>query len=146
MFTEPQGSLGPFGGHKGYGLAVICELLGGALAGEWTAQPEHTRNHNIVNNMLVFVLDPAATGNTEGFQHEVRAMVDYLQECPPAVGQDRVRVPGEPEHDTQARRISEGIPIDPSSWASICKAALRSGFPEPDLPTPKKPIPETQTI
>ncbi|MEO8345996.1 MAG: hypothetical protein ABI607_09895 [Betaproteobacteria bacterium] len=29
----------PFGKHKGYGLAVMCELLEGALAGEWTAQP-----------------------------------------------------------------------------------------------------------
>ena len=34
------GSLGPFGGHKGSGLAYICELLGGALAGEWTMQDE----------------------------------------------------------------------------------------------------------
>lgn len=136
MFSDPQGSLGPFGGHKGYGLAVMCELLGGALAGEWTAQPEHARSHNIVNNMLVFVLDPAATGNAEGFQREVSAMVDYLRDCPPAAGQDRVRVPGEPERESEALRLSQGIAIDENSWSAICRAALNCGFAESELPAP----------
>src|SRR4029450_2103420 len=34
MYQAPFGALGPFGQHKGYGLALMCELLGGALAGE----------------------------------------------------------------------------------------------------------------
>jgi len=142
LFSEPKGSLGPFGGHKGYGLAVICELLGGALAGEWTAQPGHATNkngtqnvnHNIVNNMLVFILDPAATGNAQGFQGEVDAMVSYLQACPPATGHDRVRVPGEPEQECLAQRQRTGIPIDRSSWSSICKAALKAEFPQREIP------------
>ena len=144
LFAEPKGSLGPFGGHKGYGLAVICELLGGALAGEWTAQPAHptTKNgtqnvdHNIVNNMLVFILDPAATGNSQGFQEEVEAMVNYLQGCPPAAGHDRVRVPGEPERESLAQRQRTGIPIDQSSWSSICRAALKADFPQGAIPQP----------
>ena len=37
------GSLGPFGGHKGSGLAYICELLGGALAGSGRCKMSRSR-------------------------------------------------------------------------------------------------------
>ncbi len=133
MFEEPKGTLGPFGGHKGYGLAVLCELLGGALAGEWTMQPDNPRSHNIVNNMLMFVLNPEATGNAEGFQNEVSAMVDYLHSATPAAGSDRVRVPGDPERESREKRMRNGIPIDGSSWRSITKAAMAAGLTETEI-------------
>ena len=133
MYEEPKGTLGPFGGHKGYGLAVLCELLGGALAGEWTMQPNNPRSHNIVNNMLMFVLNPEATGNSEGFQDEVTAMVDYLHSATPATGNDRVRVPGDPERETRATRLRDGIPIDGSSWRAVTKAAKAAGLTDADI-------------
>lgn len=133
VFKEPLGALGPFGGHKGYGLAVMCELLGGALAGEWTAQPEHARDNTIVNHMLMFVLDPEAFGGAARFHHEVREMVSYLHSTQPASGFDRVRVPGEPEQEHMARRRSEGVPIDDRSWAGIVKAATVVGMSEGEV-------------
>ncbi len=133
MFQEPFGSLGPFGNHKGYGLAVMCELLGGALAGEWTAQPGHPRDTNIVNHMLMFVLDPAAFGGVDGFHEEVREMVGYLHGTSPARGFDRVRVPGEPEQESRAARLAAGIPIDDNSWAGIVKAAEVVGLTAADI-------------
>ena len=135
MFQEPFGALGPFGAHKGYGLAVMCELLGGALAGEWTAQPAHPRDTNIVNHMLMFVLDPAALGAGAGFEEEVREMVDYLHGTTPARGFDRVRVPGEPEQETRAARLAEGIPIDDNSWNGILRAAEVAGLSAADVAT-----------
>ncbi len=123
MFEEPFGALGPFGGHKGYGLAVMCELLGGALAGEWTAQPDNPRENTIVNHMLMLVIDPAAFGGIERFHHEVRAMTEYLTSTTPARGFDRVRLPGEPEQEARAARLAEGLPIDDNTWAGIEKAA-----------------------
>jgi len=127
MFAEPFGALGPFGAHKGYGLAVICEMLGGALAGAWTAQPEHPRDSSIINHMLMFVLDPAAFGGLDVFHSEVRAMADYLARTPPAAGFDRVRLPGEPERESRARRSVDGIPIDDNSWAGLLKSAEVAG-------------------
>jgi uncharacterized oxidoreductase len=128
MYEAPYGALGPFGNHKGYGLAVMCELLGGALAGEWTAQPAHERQGTIINHMLMFVLDPAAFGGVETFHREVRDMVHYLHSTTPARGFDRVRVPGEPEQESLARRRAEGIPIDERSWRGIVKAAGKAGL------------------
>lgn len=128
MFRRPLGALGPFGNHKGYGLAVACELLGGALAGEWTAQPEHERGHNIVNHMFLLVLDPAAFGGLEAFQHETEEMIAYIHSCEPARGGDRVRIPGEPERESQADRIANGIPIPAGSWQELLNAAEAAGL------------------
>jgi uncharacterized oxidoreductase len=133
MFEEPFGSLGPFGAHKGYGLAVLCELLGGGLAGEWTAQPGRPRENTIVNHMLMIVLDPEAFGSLEGFQQEVSAMVDYLHSTTPAEGIDQVRVPGDPERESLAERSTEGIPIDDNSWNGILKAARTAGVSDADI-------------
>lgn len=133
MYEDPKGTLGPFGEHKGYGLAVMCELLGGALAGEWTMQPENPRSHNIVNNMLMFVLNPEATGNAEGFQNEVTAMVDYLHTATPAAGAGDVLVPGDPERNSREARMRDGIPIDGSSWRSINNAAKAAGLTEAEI-------------
>lgn len=133
MFQAPFGSLGPFGAHKGYGLAVMCELLGGALAGEWTAQPEHPRSTHIVNHMLMFVIDPEAFGGAARFHDEVREMVAYLHDTTPARGFDRVRVPGEPEQEFRAERLADGIPIDPNTWSGIVKAAEVAGLPPGEI-------------
>jgi hydroxycarboxylate dehydrogenase B len=123
MFREPFGALGPFGLHKGYGLAVMCELLGGALAGEWTAQPGNPRENTIVNHMLMVVLDPAAFGGLERFQAEVEAMIEFLHSTTPAKGFDRVLIPGEPEQAAMAERMAGGVPIDENSWAGIVRSA-----------------------
>lgn len=133
MYEEPFGALGPFGKHKGYGLAVMCELLGGALAGEWTAQPENHRSHHIVNHMFSCVVDPAAFGGLDKFQHEVNAMVDYLHSTTPAKGFDKVRVPGEPERESMAQRMADGIPIDDNTWAGVTGAAKAAGMSEADV-------------
>lgn len=133
MYREPFGALGPFGSHKGYGLAVMCELLGGALAGEWTAQPGNPRDNTIVNHMLMFVLDPAAFGGLERFRSEVEAMTDFLHSTTPARGFDRVRVPGEPEIESMRERTERGVPVDDNTWSGIVKAAQLAGLDEADI-------------
>ena len=128
MYEKPLGTLGPFGLHKGYGMAVMCELLGGALAGEWTAQPENHRSHHIVNHMFMCIVDPAAFGGLDKFQSEVDAMVDYLHSTTPSKGFDKVRVPGDPERESMQARLADGIPIDDTTWAGVDKAAADVGM------------------
>jgi uncharacterized oxidoreductase len=111
----------------------MCELLGGALAGEWTAQPENHRSHHIVNHMFACVVDPSAFGGLEKFQHEVNSMVDYLYSTTPAKGFDKVRVPGDPERESSAERIANGIPIDDNTWAGVMGAAQAAGMSEADV-------------
>jgi len=135
MFDEPKGALSPFGKHKGYGLGLMCELLGGGLAGEWTAAARsHERDtFTIVNHMLMMLLDPDVFGGASAFAQEVNAMVEYLHATRPAVGVDRVMVPGEPEIASAQARGAAGIPIDDNTWNSILKSAQVAGMSEAEV-------------
>ena len=127
------GSLGPFGGHKGSGLAYICELLGGALAGEWTMQDEKRQGQITVNNMLMFVLDPDLFEGGAGFRAEVEGMQQYARSSRPAEGVDHILLPGDPERETMAARYREGIPIDEGSWEALCASALKAGMTQSEI-------------
>ena len=124
----PTGAMQPFGAHKGYGLMVICEMLGGALGGLFTMQPEHPRLGATLNNMLSILIDPQAVGDLDAFDKEVTAMADYIYASTPAAGNDSVRLPGDPEKETQAKRAMDGIEIDPNSWHSVLNAAEQAGL------------------
>ena len=121
------GALMPFGEHKGYGLAVACELLGGALTGggTWHRAPDTARA--VVNGMLSIVIDPAKLGTQAAFEQEAAAFVDWLKKGPAGPGFDRVRVAGEPEREARAQREREGIVIDETTWAEIEAAAAKVG-------------------
>ena len=128
LFEEPRGSIRPFGLHKGYGLGLVCELLGGGLAGEWTIQSGRDSPDTIINHMLMFVVDPDVFGGGEAFRREVREMADYLLATAPGDGHDRVRLPGDPEDESMRERRAGGIPIDDNSWSDIVAAARRAGL------------------
>jgi uncharacterized oxidoreductase len=134
FFTGPAAGrslLLPFGLHKGGGMQILCEILGGALAGQWTMQPGSDRAYGAaVNNMLSVILDPDAFGGRETYEAEAEAMLDYIRTTPPAQGVDRVRLPGDPERESAARRGAEGIPIDDATWAQIKDSALSVGMTE----------------
>ena len=133
MFKQPLGALTPFGQHKGYGLALTCELLAGALAGEWTAQPGNERGHNIVNHMFMVVLDPAAFGGLSAFQAEAEAMIQYVHTSEPAAGVNQVQIPGEPERSSKENREREGIPLSEGAWAELRQAALKAGLDQASI-------------
>ena len=129
IFGErPTGAMQPFGTHKGYGLMVICELLGGALGGLFTMQPEHPRMGATLNNMLSILIDPSAVGDLQAFDEEVGAMIDYIYASTPADGVDRVRLPGDPEKESTAHRKRHGVEIDPNSWESVLNSAENAGL------------------
>jgi uncharacterized oxidoreductase len=128
---EPSSFLLPFGLHKGGGLQIVCELLGGALAGHWTMQPGSGHAFGAaVNNMLSIVIDPDALGGRAAYEAEAEAMIAYIRDTEPAAGVDRVRLPGDPERESLAARRAGGIPIDDNSWAAILRAGASVGLDE----------------
>jgi hydroxycarboxylate dehydrogenase B len=128
---QARSLLQPFGLHKGGGMQLLCELLGGALAGHWTMQPGSDRAFGAaVNNMLSIVIDPDAFGGREVFEAEAEAMLNYVLATEPAAGVDRVRLPGDPERESMARRLANGIEIDDNTWAQVHEAAASVGLDE----------------
>ena len=127
------GALLAFGEHKGYGMAVACELLGGALTGGRTWHGPATTKREVLNGMLTILIDPAKLGTKAHFETEALAFVDWLRQSPPAPGSDGVLIAGEPERAARARREREGIVIDDQTWAEIVLAGQKVGLA--DLPS-----------
>ncbi|MEW6687657.1 MAG: malate/lactate/ureidoglycolate dehydrogenase [Pseudomonadota bacterium] len=122
VVVPPWGALLTTGAHKGYGLSVVCELLGGALSGGGTWHYEDHSRMRVYNGMFTVLVDPARLGTREAFERETRAYLDWLRRCPPAPGHDKVRIAGEPERETKAKRLAQGIPVDDTTWEEILAA------------------------
>ena len=121
------GALMAFGEHKGSGLAVACELLGGALTGGGTwHQPSHT-GRAVINSMLTILIDPARLGTQASFESEALAFADWVQLSPPAPGVDAVQIAGAPERQARLQRERDGIEIDLITWQEIQAAATKVG-------------------
>jgi uncharacterized oxidoreductase len=120
------GALLAFGEHKGYGLAVACELLGGALTGGGTWHRPADQARAVINGMLTILIDPARLGTQASLAQEAQAFVDWLRQSPPAPGSDGVQVAGEPERAARRQRLQAGIQIDDQTWAEIGQAHERA--------------------
>jgi hydroxycarboxylate dehydrogenase B len=122
------GALMPFGEHKGFGLAVACELLGGALTGTGTwHRPADTRR-SVINGMLTIVIDPQQLGTRSAFESEALAFVDWLKQSPAAPGSDGVLLAGEPERQARVERERAGIVVDDTTWNEIQAAGRKVGL------------------
>jgi uncharacterized oxidoreductase len=129
--VPPYGALLTFGGalgsHKGYGLALMCELLGGALAAGMTQRTDDASHKRVLNGMLSVLLDPAALlGGEEGlgaFEGEAEAFIAWVQASPAREGYGPVQAAGDAERAHRARRSAEGVPVDAATWQEILAAA-----------------------
>jgi uncharacterized oxidoreductase len=128
MYAEPSGALLPFGGHKGYALAVVTELLATTLSGGPSIQPGNARAGAIINNMLSVLIDPARFAGVDWFRREVDGFVAYVKASPPADPKAPVLVPGDPERIAREARLREGIEVDPTTWEEILAAAETVGL------------------
>lgn len=110
------GVLLPFGGHKGYGLSVLIELVGGLLTGVGiSSMPGYTGDFGTV--LIAFdinVFQPA-----DEFRARTEEFCRRLAATAPAPGHDDVLVPGEPEERTRAVRLRDGIPLSDTTWHEL---------------------------
>lgn len=127
--VEPFGALRTFGLHKGYGLAVVCELLGGALTGGGTWHSDDRSKKRVWNGMLTILIDPKRLGTGDAFATETTEFLKSLRKSPVAPGNDRVRIAGEPERETRAKRERDGISVDDNTWNDILAAGEKLKLP-----------------
>ena len=105
-----------FGGHKGFGLALLVELLAGVLAGssfgttERTASPLHG-DVRVAKGFVLVAIDPSRFMPTADFRASVDTLIREIREGERAPGIDRIWLPGEPEHVRSLERSRDGIPL-----------------------------------
>lgn len=132
LFDEPHGALRAMGLHKGGGLAIMCELLGGALTGGLTTREETAHDAtSIYNSMTSILIDPNALGSLDSGSAD--AFLEWVKASPaPAGAEHGPLLPGEVERATRATRTRDGLPVDETTWRGIADAARAAGVPDDD--------------
>jgi uncharacterized oxidoreductase len=128
--TDPKdfydgGALLTIGGHKGFALNVMVDLLSGALSGGGCTKPGVSV---LVNTMTSIALDPGPITDPVAYFQEIRRYGDWVTASPPAAPGGRVILPGDFEHETRTERQRNGIPIDQTTWQEIVAAGLSAGM------------------
>jgi hydroxycarboxylate dehydrogenase B len=134
FLRERTASLLPFGEHKGSGLALICQLLAGALTGAGTMHADMPGNRGVRNGMLSILLDPGRFADPAALSQDVSTLVGWVKSSPPLPGTESVLVAGEPERNAMARRRIKGISIDAVSWKELLEAAQLAGLAPAQFP------------
>jgi ureidoglycolate dehydrogenase (NAD+) len=119
--TDPEKGLAgfvlPIGGHKGYGLAMMVDILAGALSGgavstevkslfQQKDQPQKVCHYFIA-------IDPEKTIGRDAFLNRMAVLCDLMKSTTPFKDGAPVLIPGEIEARRFETRSENGIPLDP---------------------------------
>jgi len=125
LSASPPATLLPMAGHKGYGLAVMVEILAGILTGAGYSTKE--MGPDLQGFFLCgFRLDSFV--NPEVFASQVKDLTSHLKSSRPRPGVAEILIPGESEWRTAQERMREGISIDPSTWNQIVQVKSELGL------------------
>jgi hydroxycarboxylate dehydrogenase B len=136
LYTDPPGTLLPFGGatggHKGGALWLLVDLLAGGLTGGGCSRPPEGAAR-FSSSMLSIVIAPQAYTDAGALGAEIRRYVDFVKSARPRAPGGEVLLPGEPERRARAERLASGIPIDPTTWEHIIASGAQVGLERADL-------------
>jgi len=118
LYGTPSGSILPAGGHKGYCLAVMIDVLAGILTRAGYSRPNPGP---ILNGVFIVVVDIARFVAPETFKAEVDDLIGYLRSSPTVPGVNKILTPGEPELLTEAERQKAGVFVEDQTWGQILK-------------------------
>mgnify|MGYP003313676655 FL=1 len=102
------GAILPMGGHKGYALSLMAELIGEAMLGP--SSPEC--------NWFLLAVDTRRFREPGALQAAAEEVLSDLRNCPPAPGFERVEIPGERERE-QKRRSKDVIAVPEQTWDQV---------------------------
>jgi uncharacterized oxidoreductase len=124
FYGDPPGALLTSGDHKGYGLSLAVEILGGILSGTGPAGPPPGV---FANGTLMICLDVARFLPLPEFHRQVAGLFGWVKSAPLAQGTTEILIPGEPEARLEAERRAQGIPIEDQTWSQIETTAAELG-------------------
>ncbi|MGH6739277.1 MAG: Ldh family oxidoreductase [Bradyrhizobium sp.] len=114
-----RGALLPFGGYKGFGLALMVQALG-VLAGSGS---EHTSDYGY----LFIAFRPDLVGPADVFEHRVTELIERVKATPRQDGIDEIRIPSERAFRTRERALRDGIEIDRRVFDALVALRKRAG-------------------
>ncbi len=128
--TDPQAGLDGFiqfiGGHKGYGMALAVDILGGLLSGGrflddvgdmWTEKEPQGIGH------FFLTINPTPILGRKIYEERMNVFCDKVKESTPFEEDGEVLLPGELEYRTMETRRLDGIPLTPKLLDTVKRLA-----------------------
>ncbi len=134
--TDPaeavKGYLLPIAGHKGFGLALLVDLLcgvftGGAFLHHLKGMYRYPKDPSVTAHMMI-ALRADALLDLDNFLDRVDEFKAMLKEIPQEESSVQVLWPGEPEAITMEKRMAEGIPLQDSVIGELNELSARLGL------------------
>ena len=115
----PLGGSRELGGHKGYGLAAMVEILCATLSGCLADETGH----------FMLALDPSQLRIGDAFGTDMDRLMAMLRATPPVDPARPVMVAGDPEHAAYEDRRANGIPMTDTLADEVRDVCRRAGVP-----------------
>ncbi len=134
----PLGSTWEQGGHKGYALAAMVDILSAVLSGaNWgpfappfaLRQELPTRSVGKGIGHFFGAMEIDGFMDVNEFKQRIDEWVSVMRNTKPAPGQERVYIPGEPEFEAEKIRTKEGIPLSERVIEDLQVIATQTGIP-----------------
>jgi LDH2 family malate/lactate/ureidoglycolate dehydrogenase len=134
--TDPAAAIAgvilPMGGHKGYAIAFMMDVLSGVLTGSSFATgvsgPQQAERRSGCGH-VVLALDVAAVADPGDFGQRMEALIAEMKAVPLAEGFDEIFFPGEIEDRSRIRREREGIELPSRTMEALERLAAETGAP-----------------
>lgn len=132
-----EGAMQPMAAHKGYGLAILVELLSGVLSGGGMSMAGDivswvfslTEPNNV--SQTAIVIDAEQFLGEGVLEERMQLMADKLHQTSLAVGVDRVYIPGEMEWARYDKAIADGLALPAEVLESLTALSEETGIPLP---------------
>ena len=127
------GTLMPFGGYKGYGLAMMVEIFAATLSGAAMTKDVHAWNTNseVGGNVghMFMAIDLSKFSSPEEYAKRVEALIDEIKASRKADGVEKIYYPGEIEKDRLEACLKEGsVEILDSTMEAISELEKKYGL------------------
>jgi L-2-hydroxycarboxylate dehydrogenase (NAD+) len=113
-----RGALLPFGGYKGFGLALMMQALG-LLAGSGA---DATSDYGY----LFVAFRPDLLGPADVFERQVTELIERVKATPRQPGVEEIRIPSERAFRARERALREGLEIDHLVYDALVGLRARS--------------------
>jgi LDH2 family malate/lactate/ureidoglycolate dehydrogenase len=121
----------PIGGHKGFGLILVCEILSGLLTGGRFGSELRNLYDDLDkgqgNGHFVIAIDIKAFVPVASFKERMDAFIDTMKASELAPGFEEVLMPGEIEFRKEAKQRAEGIVLEPKVVDEVLAVARELG-------------------
>jgi len=134
VLQYPLGGRAETGGYKGYGLALMVDILCGALSGAHFGSRLAASKKDVEANIGHFfgAMKIAGFRQRKEFDRDLESLVEDVKSSPREPGVEQVFIPGEPEASAKGRHLDGGIPVPPQAWKKLQQIAIELDLPLPE--------------